>query len=290
MKVSELGLGCMSLPTNLQQAKYMVDAAVDAGINFFDTADLYNNGQNEIIIGDVLRKKRQDIFISTKVGNVWNDTEDSWSWDASVKHIKEGVKKSLSRLGTNYIDFYQLHGGTIEDNFDEITYTFEELKREGIIRAYGISSIRPNTIQKIMTVGRPSAVMMQYSALDRRPEEWFEFIQQHGASIISRGTIAKGLLSTNWKSKLKEEGFLDYSKQELELLITSLEPASDHLLNGALSFNLNNPIVSSLIVGASKIQQLYETIDAYHHPVEKETIQLWKQLTKQNKYETHREV
>lgn len=290
MQVSELGLGCMSLPTDLQQAKYMIDAAFDAGINFFDTADLYNNGQNEIIVGDVLRKKRQDVFISTKVGNVWNDSEDSWSWDSSKKHIKEGVKKSLARLGTDYIDLYQLHGGTIDDNFDEITDVFEDLKREGIIRTYGISSIRPNTIQKIMNVGHPTAVMMQYSALDRRPEEWFEFIQQHGASVISRGTIAKGLLTTNWENKVKSEGFLDYSKQELVLLLKSLQQTTPHLLNGALAFNLQNPAVSSVILGASKIEQLYETIDAYHHPVDEETLRTWRHLTKENKYTAHREL
>lgn len=290
MQVSELGLGCMSLPTDLQQAKYMIDAAFDAGINFFDTADLYNKGQNEIIVGDVLRKKRNDVFISTKVGNVWNDSEDSWSWDSSKQHIKAGVKKSLTRLGTDYIDLYQLHGGTIEDNFDEITDVFEELKREGTIRAYGISSIRPNTIQKIMKFGHPTAVMMQYSALDRRPEEWFEFIQQHGASVISRGTIAKGLLTSNWKNKLKNEGFLDYSQQELELLLNSLQQSTDHPLNAALSYNLNTPAVSSVIVGASKIEQLYETIDAYHHPADEETLRTWRHLTKENKYTTHREL
>lgn len=289
LNVSEIALGCMSLPNELQEAKYMIDAAIDAGINFFDTADLYNNGKNEMIVGDALRKKRNDIYISTKVGNVWNDSEDSWYWDASKEHIKEGVKKSLVRLGTNYIDFYQLHGGTIEDNFDDITTAFEDLKREGVIRNYGISSIRPNVIKKIMDIGRPSGVMMQYSALDRRPEEWFEFIKQHGGSIISRGTIAKGLLSSNWKNKLSDKGFLDYSSQELELLLASLENSTEHLLNAALTFNLKNDVIASLIIGASNIQQLYETIDAYHHPVEDSVIEQWQHLTKENKYDTHRD-
>lgn len=290
LTVSEIGLGCMSLPNDLKEAKYMIDAAIDSGINFFDTADLYNNGQNEMIIGDALRQKRQDIYISTKVGNVWNDAEDSWHWDASKEHIKDGVKKSLVRLGTDYIDFYQLHGGTIEDNFEEITTAFEELKREGTIRNYGISSIRPNVIQKIVDVGRPAAIMMQYSALDRRPEEWFEFVKQHGASIISRGTIAKGLLSENWKNKVTDDGFLNYSAQELALLLGSLEQSTDHLLNAALTFNLKNDVIASVIMGASKIQQLYGTIDAYHHPVEDSVVEQWQKLTKTSLYETHRDL
>lgn len=288
LKVSELGLGCMSLPMDLQQAKYMIDAAFDAGINFFDTADLYNRGQNEMIVGDILKKKRKDVFISTKVGNVWDPAEDGWHWDASKQHIMEGVKQSLVRLGTDYIDLYQLHGGTIEDNFDEITDAFEQLKKKGVIRTYGISSIRPNVIETILDKGRPSSVMMQYSALDRRPEEWFEFIQQHGASVISRGTIAKGLLSDSWQNKIHEDGFLDYSKQELELTIASLQQSTPTLLNGALTFNLQSEAVASVIIGASKIQQLYQTIDAYHHQVDAEIVEHWKHLTKENKYTEHR--
>ncbi|GEK34452.1 aldo/keto reductase [Kurthia sibirica] len=288
MSISELGFGCMSLPMDLNEAKYMLDAAVDSGINFFDTADLYNRGQNEMIVGDALRKKRSSIYLATKVGNVWNEDEDTWRWDASKVHIKEGVKKSLMRLGTDYLDLYQLHGGTTADNFDEITDAFEELKREGTIRNYGISSIRPNVIKEFLTVGRPVSVMMQYSALDRRPEEWFEFIQSKGASIISRGSIAKGLLSDNWQQKLeKTNGFLDYSQQELELLLHSFDHDTHHLLNAALTFNLAQPAVASLIVGASTKAQLYSTIDAYHHPVADEVIEKMQHITKDNKYTEH---
>lgn len=288
MNISELGFGCMSLPMDLKEAKYMLDAAVDSGINFFDTADLYNRGQNEMIIGDALRKKRSSIYIATKVGNVWNEDEDTWRWDASKDHIKAGVKKSLMRLGTDYIDLYQLHGGTSEDNFDEISNAFEDLKREGTIRNYGISSIRPNVIKEFLTVGRPASVMMQYSALDRRPEEWFEFIQSKGASVISRGSIAKGLLSDNWLQKLeKTDGFLDYSQQELELLLKSFDFETHHLLNAALSFNLSQDSVASLIVGASSKEQLFSTLDAYHNPVDDEAIEKMKHVTKNNKYTAH---
>ncbi|MBU5914582.1 aldo/keto reductase, partial [Vibrio cholerae O1] len=113
----------------------------------FDTADMYDKGINESVVGKALLKyqQRDDIFIGTKVGN--RLTKDgSTTWDPSKSYIKEAVKGSLKRLGIDHIDLYQLHGGTIDDPLDETISAFDELKQEGIIRAYGISSIRPNVI------------------------------------------------------------------------------------------------------------------------------------------------
>lgn len=288
LRVSELSLGCMSLPMELQEARNIIDAAVDAGINFFDTADLYNHGRNEIIVGDILRKKRQDVIISTKVGNVWDASGDSWHWDASKKYIMEAVKKSLVRLGTDYIDLYQLHGGILEDNFEEIAEAFEDLKREGVIRQYGISSIRPNVIEQMATMGRPSAIMMQYSSLDRRPEEWFEWMKERRISVISRGTIAKGLLTNEWEQRMTDNGFLDYSKEELAHTLKQLEQSTDYMLNGAIGYNLKQDVIASTVLGVSSLPQLYEIIDAYHHPASQDVLEQWMNMTKANRYEEHR--
>ena len=216
LHISEIGFGCMSLPTDLQDASYILDAALDYGINYFDTADLYNQGLNEEIIGQLIKEKRQDIILATKVGNVLDSSGDSWHWDASKTHIKEGIKDSLQRLQTDYVDLYQLHGGTIEDNWDEVTEAFEELKQEGLIREYGISSIRPNVLKRFLPTSNAVSVMMQYSLLDRRPEEWLDFIADQGASVVTRGSVAKGLLTDEWQKRLtKTNGFLTYSKEEL---------------------------------------------------------------------------
>ncbi|MCA9723780.1 MAG: aldo/keto reductase, partial [Kurthia sp.] len=250
--------------------------------------DLYNHGRNEIIVGDILRKKRQDVIISTKVGNVWDASGDSWHWDASKKYIMEAVKKSLVRLGTDYIDLYQLHGGTLEDNFEEIAEAFEDLKREGVIRQYGISSIRPNVIEQMATMGRPSAIMMQYSALDRRPEEWFEWMKERRISVISRGTIAKGLLTNEWEQRMTDNGFLDYSKEELAHTLKQLEQSTDYMLNGAIGYNLKQDVIASTVLGVSSLPQLYEIIDAYHHPASQDVLEQWMNMTKANRYEEHR--
>ena len=126
--VSELGLGCMSLGLDPKKAESILHAALDEGINYFDTADLYDYGENEKIIGTTFKQNRDKVIIATKVGNHWNEQKNGWHWDPSKTYIKEAVKASLKRLNTDYIDLYQLHGGTIEDPIDETIEAFEELK------------------------------------------------------------------------------------------------------------------------------------------------------------------
>ena len=145
-----------------------------------------------------------------------NSDGEGWTWDSSKAHIMEAVKKSLMRLGTDYIDLYQLHGGTMEDNVDETIDAFESLKKDGLIRQYGISSIRPTVIKRFLDNSSAVSVMMQYSLLDRRPEEWFPMIHDAGASVITRGTIAKGFLTAEGLARAeKANGFVEYDAVEL---------------------------------------------------------------------------
>ena len=109
IEISELGLGCMSLGTNKKQAEPIIERAIEHGITYFDTADMYDKGVNETIVGETLKKyqNRDDIIIGTKVGN--RLTEDgSTTWDPSKSYIKEAVKGSLKRLGLDHLDLYQL--------------------------------------------------------------------------------------------------------------------------------------------------------------------------------------
>lgn len=287
--ISEISLGGMSLSTDKKQATSIVDMALDAGINYIDTADLYDFGVNEKIIGEILGNRRQQVILATKVGNRWTEGVEGWHWDASPSYIKEAVHASLQRLSTDYIDVYQLHGGTIEDDWDAIIDTFEGLKKDGLIREYGISSIRPNVLKRFLPASHAKSVMMQYSALDRRPEEWFEFIASEGASVVTRGTVAKGLLTNNWQQRLqRSNGFNSYTAEELATTLTELASHYDHLHALALAFNLKESVIASTVIGASSQEQLAQTLAAYEKIDAIVDFTVVNKLTKQEQYREHR--
>ena len=294
--VSEIGLGCMSLGINEKLAIEIIDRAIGSGINYLDTADLYDFGVNEELVGKAIKNRRSDIILATKVGNRWNDGEDGWSWDPSKKHIIAAVKDSLQRLQTDYIDLYQLHGGTIEDNIDETIEAFEELKSEGLIRYYGISSIRPNVIREYVKHSSIVSVMMQYSILDRRPEEVFPLLKEHNISVLCRGPVAKGLLTEKpleqTSTKMKKNGYLTYSFEEIAKVVESIkaEVAPNRpLTEVALQYCLDDSVVASVVAGASEAEQLMENIRAATSGALTEgEMKMIREVSKASVYEDHR--
>lgn len=290
LHISSIGLGGMSLPTNVEEARSIIEAALAAGINYFDTADLYNKGINEEIMGTLLKPYRNDIILATKVGNRWTEGEEGWHWDPSKSHIEKAVKESLRRLQTDTIDLYQLHGGTIDDPWDEIINTFEGLKKEGLIREYGISSIRPNVLKRFLPNSDAVSVMMQYSMLDRRSEEWFDYIKEQRASVVTRGTLAKGLLTHHWKERAQRAGgYINYAVDELINVLGQLDASYEDIHALALAFNLANPAVASTVIGASSVTQLEESIAAYHRISKIGDLQQALALTKADIYKEHRD-
>ncbi|MDI7741464.1 aldo/keto reductase [Lysinibacillus fusiformis] len=289
IEISEISLGCMSLPTSLTDAKPIVETALHSGVNYFDTADLYDKGINEEIVGELLKPHRHEVVIATKVGNRWNDGEDGWHWDPSPSHIENGLKMSLKRLKTDYIDVYQLHGGTIDDPWDEIIETFERLKKEGTIREYGISSIRPNVFKPFLQGSNGISNMMQYSLLDRRPEEWFEDISNTNASIVTRGSVAKGLLTNDWQKRVEaSNGYLTYSKEELKKTLSALQNAYEDIHALSIAYNLSHQVVASTVIGASSKQQFLENLEAYEKSQSIGDFTPIQQLTKKEVYSEHR--
>lgn len=278
----------MSLPTELKEASVIVEEALSQGINYFDTADMYNRGLNEELVGKALKGHRHDIILATKVGNEWHDGSDEVNWNASKAYITSQIHNSLKRLGTDYIDLYQLHGGMISDNTEETIEAFETLKKDGLIRAYGISSIRPNVIKRFLDTSDISSIMMQYSLLDRRPEEYFEAIQDAGKSVVTRGSLAKGLLTRESLQRAESMGtYLTYDQSELKETLTELMEVHENLHALAIHSVLDNPVVASAVTGASSASQVKDTITAYNTAVSNQQIEQAKHLTKKSRYTEH---
>lgn len=293
IEISALTLGCMTLGTNKEKARDIIDFALDNGINHLDTADLYDFGLNEEIVGDAIRHKRDQVILTTKVGNHFNKLNQDWFWDPSKEYILKAVKESLRRLKTDYIDFYMLHGGTIEDPIEETIEAFEQLKQEGIIRAYGISSIRPNVIREFVNKSSIDGVMTQYSLLDRRPEEeTLDLLYKNNISVLARGPLAKGMLSNVSRNQIEQkgkDGYINYTYQELITVQQELENISSNVNELALKYVLHHRAVTSVVFGASSLQQVKENITLNTNDYLKKDVYVkLKEITKENKYTQHR--
>ncbi|WP_440870311.1 aldo/keto reductase [Staphylococcus shinii] len=267
IEVSELGLGCMSLGTDYNKAEPIIDRAIEHGITYFDTADIYDKGINEDIVGKALKKyqDRDNIVIGTKVGNHLAQ-DGSTFWNPSKAYIKEAVKASLKRLGLDHLDLYQLHGGTIDDPLDETISAFDELKQEGLVRAYGISSIRPNVIDYYLEHSDIETLMSQFNLIDNRPEALLDDIHAQKVKVLARGPVFKGLLTSNSNQALDDkfaEGIFDYSYQELGETIASIKEIESNLTGLTFNYLTSHDALGSIIVGASSVDQLDENVKNY---------------------------
>jgi aryl-alcohol dehydrogenase-like predicted oxidoreductase len=265
LQISEIGFGCMSLPASDTESSLLINRAIELGINFFDTADIYEKGLNETRVGKIIKNKRASLIIATKVGNKYKKDGSGLEWNPSKKHIFSAANESLNRLQTDYIDLYQLHGGTMEDDIEETIDAFETLKQQGKIRYYGISSIRPNVIREYIRLSGIVSVMMQYSLLDRRPEETcLSLLKENNIGVLARGSVAKGLLINK-----PATSFLNYSEDDVKKAssaINSISGKQRSKAQTALQFILQHNAISSAVAGLRTIEQLEEIVETINTP------------------------
>ena len=288
LHISKIGFGCMSLGSDQSTNEAILHRALDGGINFFDTADLYDKGMNETAVGKALQNKRQKVVLATKVGYQWRSDGSGWDWNPSKDYIVKSVEGSLQRLQTDYIDLYQLHGGTINDPIDETIAAFEQLVQQGKIRYYGISSIRPNVIREWVQRSRMVSVMMQYSLLDRRPEEsCLPLLQEKHIGVLVRGSVAQGLLVN--KPPKPYLGYSEADVQRAAAAIQSLSGQHRSAAQTALQFVLKHPAVNSAVVGIRTMEQLEEAVQANVTPtLTDEEMQMLQKAVPVSYYQEHR--
>lgn len=257
LNVSAIGFGCMSLGHDQQENSSLIHEAIERGVRLFDTADLYDKGWNEETVGYALKGKRDKVILATKVGNQWKPDGSGWIWNTSKAYILSAIDRSLQRLKTDHIDLYQLHGGTINDPIDDTIEAFEVLKQSGKIGEYGISSIRPNVIREYVKRSSIASVMMQYSLLDRRPEEEsLHLLVRNNKSVLSRGGLAQGLLVN--KPPKEYLGHSAETVASVARFIRDLSGPARTPAQTALRFVLQQPGITAAICGIRKRDQLAE--------------------------------
>ncbi|MBC7083711.1 MAG: aldo/keto reductase [Firmicutes bacterium] len=194
LRVSEVGVGCYSLAgvygkKDLDEFARMVRRAYELGVTFFDTADAY--GDAESILGKIVRDFRSDIYIATKVGVV-----SGASMDLSPARVKRACEESLARLGTDYIDLYQVHFDDPKTPVEDVVGALESLVASGKIRHYGVGHLPADKIARYAEVGRPLSVLMELSAATRDARaKLLPLCREHGMAAIAFSTTGRGILT-----------------------------------------------------------------------------------------------
>ncbi|EKU49821.1 aldo/keto reductase [Staphylococcus massiliensis] len=291
IEISELGLGCMSLGTGKKYATEIIERALELGITYFDTADIYDKGINEEIVGEALKpyQDRDDIVIGTKVGNHLKDNGETF-WDPSKKYIKESVKGSLKRLQLDHLDLYQLHGGTIDDPLDETISAFDELKQEGYVKAYGISSIRPNVINYYLEHSDIETLMSQFNLIDNRPESLMDKVHANEVKVLARGPVFKGLLTEKSNDVLDrkfKDGIFDYDYETLDETIASIKEVDHNLSSLSFSYLRSFNAMGSIITGASSVEQIEQNVKQYEDLVKADKVLAARNRVKDLEYTNH---
>jgi aryl-alcohol dehydrogenase-like predicted oxidoreductase len=201
IELSAIGLGCMGMNHAYGQpddAESMatLEKAIEIGINFWDTADVYANGKNEELVSKVLQPNRKKIFIATKFGFSTDDTGRLTGFDGSPAHVKESIEKSLHRLKTDVIDLYYAH--RIDPNIpvEEMVGAMADLVKQGKVRFLGLSEASPASIRKAHAVHPISALQSEYSLLTRGvEEEILPLCEELKISFIPFSPLARGLMT-----------------------------------------------------------------------------------------------
>lgn len=281
------GLGGSWGSVDDQTAFETIEAALDNGINLFDTADAYGEpmGRSERLLGRALAGKREDVFIASKVGN-WAARFGHRLPYTHPLHVTMCCEASLYRLNTDYIDLYQCHIGDLTEP-DIFLEAFDNLLEQGKIRAFGISTNSLEVAKAFNRDGKCAAVQLDYSFLNRAPEnDLLPWCRENNLGTLIRGPLHKGLCTGKFsrdtkfpmwvRSKWNEgEGRKEFlSKLEIVDNLRSLDKPGRALGQAALQFVLNNPAVSTAIPGAKNVKQAEENAAAADQTLNDEELQL----------------
>jgi aryl-alcohol dehydrogenase-like predicted oxidoreductase len=291
LKVSALSLGTMTFggkgnfaktgATDVAGARRQIDLCLEAGINLFDTADVYSAGLSEQILGEVLEGRRAQVLIATKarfrVGNGPNDA------GSSRFHLIEAVEASLKRLRTDHIDLYQLHQWDGQTPLEETLETLDTLVRGGKVRYVGVSNFSGWHVMKTIALSelhelvRPVSQQIHYTLQAREAEyELVPISLDQGLGILVWSPLAGGLLSgkhrrgrkppegTRQLANWNEPPVHDQDKlyELIEVLITIAEAREASAAQVALAWLMGRPAVTSVIIGARTDAQLIDNLKA----------------------------
>lgn len=288
VKVSPLCLGCMMFggKTNPEDSYAIIDRALDAGINFLDTANVYSRGRSEEVTGEALKRngKRGQIVLATKVHGRMDD-DDPNAAGSSRRHIIEQCNASLRRLQTDYIDLYQIHRPRADTAIDETLRALDDLIRAGKVRYIGTSTFAAWQVMESLWVAKELGLnrficeQPPYHILDRRIErELIPMARTYGIGLIPWSPLAGGLLTGKYSRNTPppaDSRFADVANNprlqarmnsDLFDVVEGLQPLAQAkgctLAQLALAWCMQQPGVTSPIIGPRTMEQVEDNLGA----------------------------
>lgn len=280
IEVTEIGVGLWAAggdewgPTDDQAILDLIDMSLDAGVTFYDTADVYGVGHSEELLGKAMKGRRDKFIVASKIGWIGFDHDAGRSVYTSTEKLIEGVESNLKRLDTDYIDVMQNHINFREENMDYFLEGFQRLQRDGKVRAFGASSSDFEFLKQWNVDGDCATLQIDYSILNRTPEaEIFPYCQENDIGIIVRGGLAMGILTgkfsaestfpegdfrQNWIDNPDENAIFMSDLEKVE----QLQPLANArtLAQLALQFTLVHPAVTTVIPGAKRPSQMEDNL------------------------------
>lgn len=309
LRVSELCLGTMTFGENFyniavvdqSRANQMVARALEAGINFFDTADVYSYGQSETALGSAIKESvasRDSVVLATKVRSPMSEAAASGAGDVNNvgltrKHIFAAIEQSLRRLGTEYIDLYQVHGWDKITPMEETLRALEDLVRQGKVRYLGCSNWSARHLMKAVCLARAHdwaefvSLQAYYSLVGRDLEhELLPLCREEGLGLLPWSPLSGGFLSGKYRRDdakpegARRSGFdfppIDEARgfDAVDALHGIAKGKGASVAQVALAWLLAQAAVTSVIVGANKMSQLEDNLKASELELTPEEIQL----------------
>jgi aryl-alcohol dehydrogenase-like predicted oxidoreductase len=307
VKVSRLCLGTMAWGnTDYQpwakgeaEGRVAIKAALEAGINFFDTADVYSKGDSETIVGRALKDfaRREDIVLATKVCRPMGPGPNQKG--LSRKHIMESIDASLKRLGTDYVDLYIIHRFDPETSIEEVIDALDDVVRAGKALYVGASAMLASQFAKMVTLQKERRLatfvsMQNYYNLIHREEErdMLPFCQSEGIAVTPFSPLARGFLSGNAPTqgdktfraqtdtviKRRNIGGFEQDHVILDRLMTVAERLGASLTAVSLAWMFSKPFIAAPVIGISRPEQLDEQIKALDLTLDAQTIKFLEEL------------